>query len=280
MPKATRYTLSSTQSPASETVAEPIPLPAKQIDTSAEEKANINSNSQRKQRKRIPPVEIYDPWESFNRKIYGFNDKMDRYVAKPLAKGYIFIVPKPVRRGTHNALNNLATPISFMNATLQLDAMGAVTIFSRFVINSTIGILGIFDVAGRLGAKNPGSYTMGQTIAKYGLKRSPYFIIPFMGPSTVTDTVGFGVDMVIDPVFTNALNIGSHDPWIEKESLRWVLAGLNVLDLRANLLENLDDILSSSFDPYTMSRNAYLQHRHRKIYGSSQRNRRNIERRR
>lgn len=225
----------------------------------------------RRNRKRIPPLEIYDPWEPFNRKIYAFNNVMDRYVAKPLAKGYTTIIPKPVRKMLHNAIGNLRSPLDLIHAILQLDPKGAANITSRFVLNSTVGLLGAFDVAAKMDLKDQGSRSMGQTLAKYGLRKSPYLVIPFLGPSTLTDAIGQGVDIAINPVYTNGLEIGSHEPWIEEEAVSWWIAGVNLLDMRANMLENLDDILANSFDPYTMSRNAYLQYRHRKIYGSKRR---------
>lgn len=225
-------------------------------------------------RNRIPPLKIYDPWEKLNRKIYAMNDVMDRFVAKPIAKGYRKVVPRPVRSGIRNFLHNLMTPMYLVHGLLQWDFryMGIVT--SRFIVNSTVGIGGLMDVGTKTGIRLPHKKDMGQTLGKYGMGTGPFIIIPFLGPTTLRDGIGIVADSYVNPVYYNGLEIGSDSPWIDELGIRLGMTALNLIDLRANMLDNMDGILENSFDKYAMTRSAYLQYRHKLVYGGRRRKRR------
>ncbi|HET8611744.1 MAG TPA: MlaA family lipoprotein [Sphingomonas sp.] len=199
-----------------------------------------------------------DPYEGFNRAMWGFDQTLDKAVMKPVAKGYIAAVPSPVRQGLHNALQNVTEPFSFINAILQGKPKRALNTLGRFVINSTVGIGGLFDVAGKNGYK-PAPEDLGQTFAVWGAKKSSYLVLPFFGPSTIRDGIG-------------TLGAQWADPYrilIRKELSFWPAAGLTAfefVDARANLIDTgADTLLETSADPYAVVRSAYLQHRQAEI---------------
>jgi len=199
-----------------------------------------------------------DPYEGFNRAMWGFDQTLDKAVMKPVAKGYIAAVPSPVRQGLHNALQNVTEPFSFINAILQGKPKRAINTLGRFVINSTVGIGGLFDVAGKNGYK-PAPEDLGQTFAVWGAKKSTYLVLPFFGPSTIRDGIG-------------TLGAQWADPYrilIRKELSFWPATGLTAfefVDARANLIDTgADTLLETSADPYAVVRSAYLQHRQAEI---------------
>lgn len=193
-----------------------------------------------------------DPWEGFNRKVYAVNTGLDTVVMKPVAKGYRFVVPAPMRDYIHNALDNLNEPVVFMNQVLQGQFKYAGTTFLRFVANSTFGVGGINDFASIIGFKGH-SGDFGQTLAVYGVNSGPYLMLPLFGPSTVRDGIGMGVDTVADPW-----------NYVISKNIQWVTYarfGLTAVDARERALDQLDEINRTSIDPYASIRSLYLQHR-------------------
>jgi phospholipid-binding lipoprotein MlaA len=189
-----------------------------------------------------------DPWMAYNRAMYSFNDRVDRGFAKPLAKGYRAVTPKPVRSGVENFLSNLTYPGTIVNAALQGKLAQSGRDSLRFVLNSTLGIGGIFDPASAAGLE-ANDEDFGQTLGKWGVPSGPYLVLPLLGPSTARDAFGTVLDRATDP-----------GNYVDETG---VSAGLNVMQLvdrRARLLE-LDRTLSGTYDPYAFVRNAWLQRR-------------------
>ncbi len=189
-----------------------------------------------------------DRFERTNRAIYRFNDALDRGVAKPVAKGYVKITPAPVRTGLGNFFSNLVYPTVVVNDLLQLKGKAFVSDTVRLVVNTTLGIGGLFDPATRFGleARNE---DFGQTLGRWGVPAGPYIMLPVFGPSSVRDTVGFVGDLYTDP-----------KNYIKNDYVAYGLTGLSVVDKRAELLAT-EDVLARSYDPYSFIRNAYLQRR-------------------
>lgn len=194
-----------------------------------------------------------DRFERFNRGVYKFNDGLDRAVAKPVARAYVKITPRPIRTGVANFLSNLESPITIANELLQgkLKDMGVDT--ARLVINTTIGIGGLFDPATKLGLQ-AGDEDFGQTLGKWGVSSGPYLMLPVLGPSTVRDGFGRVPDTFLHPRY-----------YIKNDWTRYGLVALDFVDTRAGLLQT-EDVLQRSFDPYAFLRNAYLQRRQFQVY--------------
>lgn len=199
----------------------------------------------------LPPGERdpRDPYERFNRSMYRFNDSLDRGVAKPVARAYTKITPAPVRTGVSNFFRNINSVTVMVNNLLQLKPKAFFTETARLVVNTTIGIGGLFDPASQMGLP-AGDEDFGQTLGRWGVKSGPYLVLPVLGPSSARDSVGLVGDQFTDPKY-----------YLVKDF--WVNAGLTVGSLvstRASLL-GTDDVLASSFDPYVFMRNAFLQRR-------------------
>lgn len=197
-----------------------------------------------------------DPWEGFNRKMFAFNNQFDRALMVPAAKAYRAVTHKKQRKGIRNFLDNLRTPVIFLNDVLQGDFKRAGDTIGRFAVNSTIGFGGMGDPAGRMGVAQH-SEDFGQTLAVWGVDSGPYLVLPFLGPSTVRDGFGAGVDIASDPAF-----------WIRTDPaqyFRWSRGGVNLLSVREPLIEPLADIEASSLDYYASIRSFYLQSRAREI---------------
>ena len=189
-----------------------------------------------------------DPWERFNRASFKFNDSLDRAIARPIAKAYVKVTPRVVRTGISNALSNLTTVSTVINDTLQGKFGQAGRDSARFLLNSTLGLGGLFDPATSAGLEN-NDEDFGQTLGKWGVKSGPYLMLPFLGPSTMRDTFARGVDQ-----FTYPVN------YLEDDSTRYIIRAVDFLDLRAGLLD-LDAQLERSYDRYAFVRNAWLQRR-------------------
>ncbi len=187
-----------------------------------------------------------DPWETMNRKIYGFNDRIDRWVLRPIAVGYDRVLPNPVKRGIRNIFRNVGTPAIALNQFLQGKGKEGVKDVSRFLLNTTVGLGGIFDVATPAGLEYH-QEDFGQTFSVWGIGNGPYVVIPFRGPSSTTHAAG----MVLD-AFTNPIRL------ISPHRARYATWGLYYVDLRAELL-NADAFISG--DEYLFLRDAYLQRR-------------------
>ncbi|MDP9010722.1 MAG: VacJ family lipoprotein [Pseudomonadota bacterium] len=193
-----------------------------------------------------PPPQ--DPWESFNRGVYKFNDKLDRAVAKPVARTYVRVVPAPARTGVSNFLANLRTTTVMVNDALQGKFGAAANDLARLVVNTTVGVGGLLDPASQMGlTKNDEDF--GQTLGHWGVRPGPFLEIPFLGPSDARDGPARGVD-----IFTGVAH------YINNNWVSYGLYGAGLVDARAALLP-LDETLQKVFDPYAFIRDAYLQRR-------------------
>ncbi len=190
-----------------------------------------------------------DPLERFNRSVYKVNDSLDRHIARPVAKTYVKVTPAPVRTGVHNFFTNLFYTKVVINDLLQAKGRQFLADTSRLVINTTIGIGGLFDPAGQMGLVNHDE-DFGQTLGKWGVPPGPFLELPILGPSTVRDGFGLIVDPYTEP-----------DKYLVNDwRVQLAITGGELLDKRATLL-GTDDVLTTSYDPYAFVRNAYLQRR-------------------
>ncbi len=188
-----------------------------------------------------------DPWQGFNRKVYAFNDFADRWVLKPVAKGYKAVTPRIVRRGVGNFFSNLTYPLVAVNQFLQGKFHLGASDTGRFIVNTTLGIGGLFDPATGAGLRQH-EEDFGQTFARWGVASGPFIVLPFLGPSTVRDGFGSAVNYAAQPVRYV----------IEDEKTRYALAALYFIDTRASLLD-AEQLMGG--DKYTFMRDAYLQRR-------------------
>ncbi|WP_413184591.1 VacJ family lipoprotein [Paraburkholderia sacchari] len=190
-----------------------------------------------------------DPWEGFNRSVYTFNDTVDRYALKPVAKGYVKVTPQPVRDSVTNFFANIGDVYNAANNLLQLKIADGVEDIMRIVINTVFGVGGLFDVASL--AKLPKhNQDFGLTLGHYGVPSGPYLVLPLLGPSTVRDGVGMVGNYFINPL-----------TYVNPPALSWGLYGLDVVSARANLLGASDLLEGAAIDKYSFVRNAYLQRR-------------------
>jgi len=213
--------------------------------------------------------EEYDPWEPMNANIFEFNLKLDRYVLKPVAKGYNFVMPDLVQVGVSNIFSNLRFAPRFLNNVFQGKVKGAGIEVGRFLINSTAGLAGFFDLARKVDLVTP-EEDFGQTLGFYGVKPGPYLVLPFLPPFTVRDFVGFVGDVFLNPI--NWLVA----PIIEVNNVPSVIARHHrltgsliqtgsrvgeVINERSRNLEKFQGVEEATLDLYTAVRNAYLQKR-------------------
>ncbi|TNF33661.1 MAG: VacJ family lipoprotein [Gammaproteobacteria bacterium] len=191
-------------------------------------------------------AEEVDPWERMNRGIYRFNDTLDRYTLKPVAKGYQWVTPDPVERGVNNMFRNLQEIRNLLNQLLQGKPVMAASDTARFLVNTTVGVVGIFDVASHMGLERH-EEDFDQTLAVWGVPQGPYFVMPFFGPKTVRGVAGLSVDAFVHP-----LEEVDHIP------TRNVSVATDYVSRRAELLK-VEDVIFG--DPYVFMRDAYLQQR-------------------
>ena len=194
----------------------------------------------------------YDPWEGFNRRVHAFNNVVDRAVARPLATAYTNVVPRFARTGVTNFFSNLRAPVTITNQLLQGRPGDAWDSMGRFLMNSTLGIGGLFDPASRALVPRR-SEDFGQTLGAWGWRSSRYVELPFFGPRTVRDVFGLAGDIPLSPIRT-----------IEEDKIRITLQGLQLVDMRSQLLA-LDDIRDNAVDEYALTRDAWLQRRNYQI---------------
>jgi phospholipid-binding lipoprotein MlaA len=196
----------------------------------------------------------YDPWEPVNERIFWLNhDVLDHYAIKPAATAWQHVVPRLVRHSIANAFDNLGMPDRFVNNLLQGRFEGAGREMVRLVINTTVGVAGFFDVASRLGVRQSDADT-GQTLGVYGMGPGPYVQFPLMQPLDVRDGIGYGIDLLLDPVSYFAPFIATLGPSI-----------VNRLNDRAENLDRYQDVEEASLDLYAAVRNGYLQSRQNSI---------------
>lgn len=187
-----------------------------------------------------------DPWEGFNRAVFRFNDTLDTYTLKPLAKGYQKVTPDFLEDGIGNVFSNLGDVLNLTNNLLQGKVRDAGVDTSRLLFNSTFGLLGFFDVASRMGLQKSDE-DFGQTFGAWGVSSGPYVVLPLLGPSTVRDAISRVPDGLLSPY-----------PYIDDVPVRNTALGVNVIDTRAGLLSSEKMITG---DKYIFIRNAYLQNR-------------------
>jgi phospholipid-binding lipoprotein MlaA len=194
-----------------------------------------------------------DPLEPTNRAIYEINDGIDVVILRPLALAYRAVVPGVARQGVRNVLDNLASPVVLANDMMQGKPKRAGDTFMRLVINSTLGVAGLFDVATGLGYPQH-SADFGMTLAVWGAGEGPFLMLPLFGPSNPRDAVGRAGDMALDP-FT----------WLGKgatvDALGYARTGTNAVDSRSRFIDDLDKIKSQALDPYATLRSLYRQNR-------------------
>jgi phospholipid-binding lipoprotein MlaA len=199
-----------------------------------------------------------DPWEPTNRAVFDFDVQVDHAVARPVAKFYRSAVPEVAREGIHNALTNLNSPVVFTNDVLQGDGEKATDTFGRFMINSTVGVAGLVDVASHIGI--PGhDNDFGITLGKAGASEGSYLVLPFIGPRPPRDLVGTGVDVAFDPL--------TYISWNNSTLYMIIRGGLGVLDDRAANIDTVEQIERSSIDFYASTRSLYRQNRAAQING-------------
>ena len=195
----------------------------------------------------------YDPWEPFNRKMFAFNQKLDRYVLKPVAKVWNFVVPDLAQQSLANVFDNITMPRRFINSLLQLKPEGAGRELVRFFLNISMGVGGFFDVATELGVPRSDEDT-GQTLGHYGVGPGPYLVLPFLPPLTVRDGFGYAADSAMQP-------LGYVAPFEATAAMR----GGELVNDRSLNLEAFEEFQQMTFDLYSAVRNAYLQRRQRMI---------------
>ena len=210
--------------------------------------------------------DVKDCFESLNRATFAFNMGLDKAIFKPVSKGYRML-PSQIRTGTSNALNNLSNLITVPNNILQGDFRSAANNSVRFIINTTIGIVGIFDPANSIGFEKSDKEDFGQTLGVMGVGEGCYLVLPVLGPSTVRDTVGSLVSISGGDAWYNVTV--KNDTNYVNESDYYFSKGLSGVDFRAKNLEAFDAMEKSSIDLYATVRSLYLQDRKKKINNSN-----------
>ena len=199
------------------------------------------------------PANHYDPLESINRPIYKFNDATDRVFLKPVAKAYRAVTPQFVQTGVHNFYENIDDVFTIINGALQGKAKQAGSDTLRVLLNTTVGVVGLVDVASHVGLEKHDE-DVGQTLGYWGMGSGAYLMLPFMGPSTLRDLSHFPLRFALSP-------IGE----VKYIPLRNTLYGLSLIDTRTQLLA-YDSFLEDAFDPYSFVRDSYLQQRYNKVW--------------
>ncbi len=200
-------------------------------------------------------LSVADPLQPWNTVWYHFNDKLYFWLLKPVAQGYKAVVPTIARTGVSNFFNNLATPIRFVNCLLQGKMKDSGSELGRFVINSTVGVLGFGEVAsGLAGLEPPTPEDLGQTLGSYGVGNGLYIIWPIFGPSTVRDTVGLVGDYFLDPV-----------TYIDDFGIRVAVKSVDTVNATSFRLGDYEALKDAALDPYLSIRDAYIQNRAKKV---------------
>lgn len=189
-----------------------------------------------------------DPWERMNRTTFKVNMALDHAILRPIARGYEKVTPHPVRTGVSNFMDNLSYPVTMGNDLLQLKFKPFAQATGRFLLNTTVGVGGIFDPATKVGLPKR-EEDLGQTFAYWGVPKGPYFVIPILGPSDVRDGITRVGDTYMSPL-----------QYVRNNYVKYGIYGVEVVDIRYRLLPQ-DHLLDEAYDPYTFLKNAYLQRR-------------------
>jgi phospholipid-binding lipoprotein MlaA len=209
---------------------------------------------------------IKDCFEVLNRATFSLNQGLDKSIFKPVAKGYRNL-PSSVRTGTSNALNNLSSLVTIPNNILQGEFKTAGVNTGRFVVNTTVGVLGVFNVAKKIGFSEYEKEDYGQTLGKWGVGPGCYLVLPVLGPSTVRDTAGSFINILGGDPYYNASTHGNNE--FLSDSLYLTTKVVSGVDFRAKNLESIDNLEKNSMDFYASVRSLYLQDRQQKIKNSN-----------
>ena len=211
-------------------------------------------------------------FEGVSRAMFKFNHAMDKIIFKPVAKGYRAL-PVPIRKGTGNAVDNLRSLLTFSNHVLQGDFREAGTTAGRFAINTTVGVLGIFDPATKLGLQEQGKEDFGQTLGRWGVNSGCYFVLPILGPTTTRDAAGLVGNIFLDPVYQITHNTEVDNGIVGNgnysEHNYYYYRGTGAVDFRAKNIESFDSLEENSIDLYASIKSLYLQDRNKKISNST-----------
>lgn len=200
------------------------------------------------QAQRVAQAPVADPYENWNRKVFAFNDGLDRTLLRPVAVGWKKALPPQFRTGVGNALDNALYPVTIVNQFLQGKPGQGGRDLGRFVLNTTVGLLGLFDPATEAGLP-ANQEDFGQTLNTWGAPQGPFLMVPLLGPRTVSSAVGNVADLPLSP-YVN----------LSDDRLRFGLFGINIINSRSAVLD-LDQALREAYDPYIFLRDAYLQNR-------------------
>ena len=211
--------------------------------------------------------EVKDCFEGLNRGIFAFNQVLDQTIIEPLAKGYRYL-PSPIREGTSNALNNISLVVTIPNNLLQGDIMLAGKNSARFIVNTTIGILGIFDPASNMGLNDYEKEDWGQTLATWGVGSGCYIVLPVLGPSTLRDTTASLINYVGGDAWYN-ITVDEDTHYVSDFDY-YASRGLSGVDFRAKNIESFDNLEANSLDFYASVKSLYLQDRKKKIFNSDE----------
>ena len=209
-------------------------------------------------------------FEGFSRAMFKLNHGLDKAIFEPVAKGYRAL-PVPIRKGTGNAVDNLRSLLTLSNNILQGDFKEAGNTAGRFAINTTVGILGIFDPAAALGLEEKGKEDFGQTLGVWGSESGCYFVLPILGPTTTRDAIGMVGNVFLDPVYqithNNEITTGVGNSNYSEHNY-FYYRGTGAVDFRAKNIESFDSLEENSIDLYASIKSLYLQDRKKKIANS------------
>ena len=220
-------------------------------NVTASEADQVNTNSEDFETTSIED-EVYDPFEPVNRAIFSFNNVADRIILEPIAKGYKKL-PSPIQSGINNFLSNLRAPLIVVNQLLQGQGDNAAQSSGRFIVNSTVGVFGLFDVAERIGLEEK-QEDYGQTLATWGVGDGFYIVLPLFGPSNLRDTSGMILTMLTDPINAYAVNEG--EAWLVP-----MRTAVNAVDQRSKIIDEVNALRDNSVDYYAAVRSSYYQNR-------------------
>ena len=230
-----------------------------------------SEGSEKMSSKRGASVESKECFEKLSRGIFKFNHALDNAVFEPVSKGYRKL-PVPIRKSTGNVIDNLRSLLTLSNNVLQGDIKEAGNTAGRFLINSTVGILGVFDPAEKMGLAEKPREDFGQTLGKWGMSPGCYFVLPILGPTTARDAIGLIGNSVVDPVYQITHNtetdmlIGNQN---YQEHNYYVFKGTDAVDFRAKNIESFDNVEKNAIDLYSTVKSLYLQNRAQRVLNAS-----------
>ena len=210
-------------------------------------------------------------FEGFSRAMFKLNHGLDTVIFEPVARGYRAL-PVPIRKGTGNVVDNLRSLLTFSNNVLQGDFRNAGNTAGRFVINSTVGILGIWDPAAALGLEENGKEDFGQTMGVWGANSGCYFVLPIIGPTTIRDVAGLVGNFFLDPIYHVTHNSEIHNGLVGNSNYSehnyYYYRGTGAVDFRSKNIESFDSLEKNSIDLYATVKSLYIQERNKKIANS------------